>query len=433
MPRPTHNRVPDRGFLHGFIPSSLGALASLREIHFRIDARWPSRAGLVLAAALSAIAFGGCVGPPVLERQVLAYDEVTRRLDEKLLLLNLARVDHGRSIHFTSTSSIAATFDWTTAIGASGQLEESKGVNFLNLNLGATSSENPTFQIIPVAGEQFTKQVLTPFSEEIFEFLVFQGAEIDQVMRMMAAGIEVQDADGKFVRFIENDPAIPAEYEEFRRRALHLQWLNENRHLFVRPLVFTETLIDDFKGVPRAEDINNGFNLGLRWRQKPNGNYELSRLKAGRVVVMNADPMGMTDEQRFELNERIRENPKGFVYVDVRPGGPGGDFAFQGAIKLRSMYQILLFLARGIREQSEFEIAPDPRTGPAGPNPRSVLQINVTDGAPAGGAAYARYRGLYYTVNDTSWDRTSFHLLNLLFQTTVGHVESVGIPITISK
>jgi hypothetical protein len=34
---------------------------------------------------------------------------------------------------------------------------------------------------------------------------VFQGGIIDQVMRLMAAGIEVQKPDGRFVRFIEND------------------------------------------------------------------------------------------------------------------------------------------------------------------------------------------------------------------------------------
>jgi len=34
---------------------------------------------------------------------------------------------------------------------------------------------------------------------------------------------------------------------------------------------------------------------------------------------------------------------------------------------------------------------------------------------------------------DTVWDRTTFLLLSILFQTTIGKVENVGIPITISK
>ena len=125
-------------------------------------------------------------------------------------------------------------------------------------------------------------------------------------MRLMGAGIEVQEPDGRFVRFIENDPQRPKEYEEFRRIAAHPQWLNDNRQLFVRPLVFQETLIADFKNTPSAGDINNGFNMGLRWRQKPNGNYELTRLKGGRIVVVNFDPMALTDQQRYELDEKIK-------------------------------------------------------------------------------------------------------------------------------
>jgi hypothetical protein len=138
-------------------------------------------------------------------------------------------------------------------------------------------------------------------------------------MRLMSAGIEVQKPDGRFVRFIENDPQRPKEYEEFRQIAAHLQWLNDNRQLFVRPLVFDETLIADFKSTPSAGDINSGFNMGLRWRQKPNGNYELTRLKGGRVVVSNFDPMALTDQERAALDEKIKKNPSGFVYLDIEP------------------------------------------------------------------------------------------------------------------
>ena len=108
---------------------------------FRDRMRRPT---LSLLTATVALAISGCLGPPVLERQVLGYDEVTKTLDEKLLVLNIARVSNNEPVHFTSTSSIAATFNWTTTLGASGEVTE-KGTNFLNLNLGGSASENPTF------------------------------------------------------------------------------------------------------------------------------------------------------------------------------------------------------------------------------------------------------------------------------------------------
>src|SRR5215831_18222622 len=94
------------------------------------------RAALSMLTGVITLAFTGCVGPPVLERQVLGYDEVTKTLDEKLLLLNIARVSNQEPVHFTSTSSIAATFNWTATLGASGEVTEPKGTNFLNLNIG---------------------------------------------------------------------------------------------------------------------------------------------------------------------------------------------------------------------------------------------------------------------------------------------------------
>jgi Enoyl-(Acyl carrier protein) reductase len=388
---------------------------------------------LNLFAGAIAAAVSGCAGPPVLERQVLGYDEVTKMLDEKLLLLNIARVSTEETIHFTSTSSIAATFNWATTLGVGGEVTESKGTNFLNLNIGGTASENPTFSISPISGKEFTERIATPFRDEIFEFLVFQGGGINQITRLMASGIEVQKPDGRFVRFIENDPRRPQEYEEFRRIAAHLQWLNDHRQLFVRPLVFEETLVADFKSIPRAEDINNGFNMGLRWRQKPNGNYELTRLKGGRVVVLNFDPMALTDQQRFALDEKIKKNPSGFVYLDIEPDGPGGNFPIQGAIKLRSMFQILNFIATGIRTAPEFDVSPDPWIRQMDIGPAATLKINITDTAPDQRLPTIHHEGYYYSVNDTVWDRTTFLILSVLFQTTIGKVENVGIPITISK
>jgi len=173
--------------------------------------------------------------------------------------------------------------------------------------------------------------------------------------------------------------------------------------------------------------------MGLRWRQKPDGDYALTRLSAGRVVVLNFDPMALSDEQRFELNERIKRNPSGFVYLELRPDRPGGDLAIRGAIKLRSMFQILGFLADDIGDAKEFDIPPDTRTGAAERSPAETMRINVTEEPPASDVPSVFYDGRYYSVADSQWDRRSFIILSVLFQTAVGDVEDVSIPITIAK
>ncbi|SBT10557.1 conserved hypothetical protein [Candidatus Propionivibrio aalborgensis] len=385
------------------------------------------------APALLALLIAGCAGPPVLERQVLGYDDVTSRLDQKLLLVNIARADNGKPVHFTTTSTIAATFNWTSTLGAGAEWHRNTPDNFLGLNIGTGVSENPTFSIHPLSGKAFTERVLTPFKDKSFEFLVFQGGAIDRVMRLLASGIEVQKADGSFVRFIANDPALPQEYTEFRRIATHLRWLNDSRKLFVRALVFEEPLAPDLKAQPSAADIINADKEGLQWRRNADGSFRLVRLQAGRVVVMNVDPMSLDNQARYELNERIKRNPGGFVFLDVRPDGPGGNFPIRGAIKLRSMLQMLAFVASGARAVPEFDVAPDPRTGAVSENPRSALHIDISEVPPATTIASVEFEGRAYSVGNTTWDRANFATLGDLFQTAVGDIKGVDLPITISK
>lgn len=385
----------------------------------------------LLAVAFSVFMFG-CVGPPVLERQVLGYDEVMSTVSQKLLLLNIARILQGQPVHFTATSSIAATFDWTTSIGAGGTIAESTGTDLFNFNFGASASEKPTFQIIPISGNEFSKQILEPFDENDFQFHVFpKGDNIDRILRLMVGGFEFKNPDGSHVRTVENDPRRPKEYEMFRRIVMHLHWLNDERKLFIRPLVFDKVVLDGLKVPPRGQDLVQ--ETGITWTRKPDGTYLVTRLTAGRLAITNFDPLAMTDDERFRLNETLKRNPRGHVYVDIRSDGPGGDFRIRGTLKLRSIFQILDFVANSIEFAREFDVAPDLRTGKIADNPAATLQIDISPSPPAADVAFMQYRDKYYSVADTRWDRETFAILGQLFETAVGEVEDVGIPITISK
>jgi hypothetical protein len=370
------------------------------------------------AAALSAAALilNGCFGGVSLNEAVLGYDHTVSRLEREILLVNIARLGNGLPVHFTVTSSIAATFPVEV------------------LNLGVTDAENPTFTIVPIHGKPFTERILTPLEDAKFEFLVYQGSPIDMVMRLIADGIEVQTREGAFARFILNWPTHPAGYEEFRRIAMQLAWLNATRHLFVARLAFLETTHARLSTPPTAADVQNALEKDFRWRPVAgDGGYALERRVTGRVAFTNYDPRTLSDAERQVLNARAGANPGNFVLVDIRPGHPGGDLPLFGALKLRSLNMILSFVAADHGASREFDVTKDPRTGDSGPNPRRALRIEVTDQAPPGALPHARYGGRYYTVADTPWDRQAFTLLYQLFQMTVTDVAGVGVPITISK
>jgi len=380
------------------------------------------------------VALSGCLGPVSLHQAVLGYDRTVSQIEQELLLLNIARLRHRLPVHFTVTSSIAATFDYRTSVGAAGVYTVNPYFFSPSFSVGATVAENPTLSIVPIQGREFTERVLTPMNEAKFEFLVFQGASIDMVMRLMADGIAVQTPEGRFERFILNWPSRPGEYEEFRRIALHLAWLNANRKLFVGRLSFTEIARATLSGPPPAEEIRSAMEKDYRWRQVPGTNvYELARRVTGRVVITNYDPHALTDAERAELNARAGNNPANFVLIDIRPEHPGGDWPLVGALKLRSFNRMLDFVADGGSGTQEYDVAKDPRTGEGAENPPRALAIEITDSAPSAEVPRTGYGGRYYWVADTAWDRAAFRLLYQGFQMTVTDVSQVGVPITISK
>lgn len=387
-----------------------------------------------MIAFAGSLALAGCLGPVSLHEAVLRYDETVSRLESEMLLLNIARTHHNLPAHFTVTSSIAATFDYRANVGLTSNFFEAPGTNSTSLSLGASTAENPTLSIVPVQGEDFTRRILSPMDESKFEFLVFQGAPIDLVLRLMADGVEVQDREGRFQRFILNRPTRPAEYEEFRRRVLHLAWLNATRQLFVGSLRAEESVLARLPALPSAGDWLQAVEKGFRWRRVgADTEYELTRAVVGRVAITNYDPRTLGPAERAALNARAAANPANFVLVDIRPDGAGGNFPLFGAFKLRSLNVIIEFLAAGINQAPEFDVTPDPLTPSVAANPRRALAIEESDGRPSTGLSVF-YRGKYYSVADPPWDRQGFKLLSQLFQMTVTDVSRVAVPeITIAK
>jgi len=69
----------------------------------------------------------GCVGPIALQHALPAYDETISKLQRDALLINIARTRHKLPTHFTTTTNIAATFDFTATTGIQADIPISRG------------------------------------------------------------------------------------------------------------------------------------------------------------------------------------------------------------------------------------------------------------------------------------------------------------------
>lgn len=347
--------------------------------------------------------WSGCVSPVAMHEAVLEYDWTVNRIETELLLLNIARTRYHEPIHFTAVSNIAATFDFRVNTGLAGLLAGAPGADSLSLTLGSSAAENPTVTIIPIQGKEFTKRLLTPLTDETISFLWQQGINPAILLRLVSQGIILEDN-----RFLWNQPDRPEEYRKFRQRVLHLSWLKAERHLFIGPLQFTDG--------------------GQR--------------KTGRIVITNYDPNTLSNDERETLHRRAEQSTRHHILVDIRQGHPGGDFPMFGRIKLRSFKAILEFIGRGIDEEPEFDVDPDPRTKKVTVNPARTLTIREARTKPEGAIISARKRGLWYYIDQESaegesfdrWNHEAFDLLYQLYHLTVTDVSKLpSLPIAISK
>ena len=192
------------------------------------------RARLTVVGLLAlALVLSGCLGPVSLHEAVLGYDDTVSRLTREMLLVNIGRLRRlARALH---------AGDEYRGIRVPSERGDPRAVLRRGAEHGRQCRGESHRDHRAHPRKQFTERVLTPLEDTAFEFPVFQGVPIDMAMRLVADGIEVQTPEGTFARFILNWPTRPAEYEEFRRIALHLAWLNATRRLFVGRLSFLAT------------------------------------------------------------------------------------------------------------------------------------------------------------------------------------------------
>jgi hypothetical protein len=405
--------------------------------------RWPaiSRFGswthLALAPLAVAVLGGlasGCASTIALDRAVMAYDTTTAESVSKQLLLNIARARHNQPMHFTAISSIAATYKFTINAGVGGALTGDSG-GLLVPMFGGSAEENPTISIAPMQGEEFTQRLLTPFQEQKLTLLLRQGYDVDTLLRLLGAEIRLQSDGPGNVSVHNNRPADREGYPIFRRVVAHLSSIQDRHALHVEPLHFHYSWTVPAESVTPEAFASTYKDFSLTHDSEKEV-YRVAKRVNGRVIITNYDPAVLSNEERFMLHEEAEEAPFNDILVDIRPGHTGGDFPMHGRLRLRSFHEVLTFVGRGIEEEPEYDVPPDPRTPLISENPTHTLDILEARSSPPGAGLSVQLNGYHYAVRPQSgyqWNRKAFSLLYQLFQMSVSTVEHVGPAITISK
>jgi hypothetical protein len=383
------------------------------------------------------VILGGCLSPMALNRAVIAYDEAVTDAVSQQLLINIVRAYHRQPIHFTGVSNIAATFNFQANAGATPSPGGLAGA-VISPVFGGSVAESPTISIVPIEGEEFTKRLLAPFSQNKLTLLLRQRFDVDLLLRMMAQEVRLlntKQPNGVY----RNSPADKTGYEMFRRIVLHLSAIQDSNQLYAEPLALTNTWI-----IPGSAITADGFQTLQKEfivRYNPQDNtYTLRKQVAGPILITNYDPNTLSGEERENLRQQVGDSNSNDIAFDIRTGHYGGEWPISGVFRLRSFHSILGFLGKALGEEVGYHVEKDPRTPPIllNENPDLTMEFVVSNSPPADADFSIRWDGRYYAVNATGpnarWNRDAFQLLFLLFQMTVTDIPRVGVPsITIAK
>jgi len=362
----------------------------------------------------------------------MAYDKTTSELVSKQLLLNIGRLRRNQPPHFTNVSSIAATFDFTFNAGIGPAMTGDRG--YLPMpSIGGSASENPTITITPMEGGEFAQRLLAPFHEQKLAMLLRQGYDVDALLRLTVAELRVKEKDQEIVHF--NRPLDPSGYAMFRRVMAQLSSIQDRHGLYVEALEIPVTHTLAASSVS-AENLMTLLREPSLKYDSDKQTYQFTTIITGRIIISNYDPASLTPEERMRLRFESEQGPSNEVLLDIRSDRAGGEVPIHGKLRLRSFFNVLTFIARGIADEVEYDVAPDPRTPVISENPVHALQIVESQHAAKAPELSAYLDDYHYALAPETgyqWNHKSFSLLYQLFQMTVEPAPLAAPAITIAK
>ncbi len=140
----------------------------------------------------------GCtsVGPGTLDSDRFDYNEAISQSWKKQMLTNLLRLRYGEPPVFLEVSSVISQYSLEGEVSVGGGLNAVEGQNS-SLSLGGVGrwADTPTITYTPMSGQDFTRELLTPFYPESIFALVQAGWPPDLVL-----GLTLRSLNGIRVR-----------------------------------------------------------------------------------------------------------------------------------------------------------------------------------------------------------------------------------------
>ncbi|MCU0810639.1 MAG: hypothetical protein MUE59_06315 [Thiobacillaceae bacterium] len=347
--------------------------------------RRPAVSKLLAAALAAALLTAGCThfGPESLRATRIDYNRAIQQTNDQELLLNLVRLRYRDTLYFLNVERVASSLEITSTMAATAELPSGAANTFTLGEASYSFMENPTVFYLPLEGEKFVRQMMTPFNLNLLVLLTTSGWSVERVFTVM-----LREING-----IKNAPSAsgptPSEAPEYRtfQEAMQLLRAIQKRDGF------------DLGRIPDDESA-----LELRFARGESGSTEARRLRE----LLGLNP----DLERFRLRLGIGRIDD--ATITILP---------------RSMVSSLSYLSQSVQVPKDHEAA-GIVTLTLGKNDEpfdwnlvfdNVMRIRTAPSAPQNAAIAVPYRGHWFYIDDRDLGaKSTFALLSQLFALQAG-------------
>lgn len=333
--------------------------------------------------AVLALTVSGCasLGPGAIPRDRLDYQDALSASWKTQTLLNLVRLRYADPPIFLDVGSIVNSYSWEA--GANFSTAFGPNVTKAN-NVGAhgTYTDRPTITYSPVAGEKFTKSIMTPLTPVAILSLIQVGYPVDVVFRLCVKAVNgVSNQSGAYALRRPADPAFVPMLEALRR-------------------------------------VQASGAVGLRLEKRAGGEQAILLFRRAPSTDLEADQRFVAQTLSLQAGDEYR------LVFGAIPADPG-----EIAILSRSMLEIMAEIGSGIdvpeKDIEEERVVSAPAfEGAKGATLPPLLHVRCAAEPPGDAYAAARYRDQWFWIDDRDIpSKRLFSFLMILFSLaeTGGH------------
>lgn len=122
-----------------------------------------------------------------------AYNIAIQVSNNEQMLLNLVRLRYFDNPYFIDVSTVTTQFTYRAAASASIPIPGLNSTNPLTLGGDISWQNQPTLQFIPLEGQAFSQQLLTPIDLTTIQQLIYSGWDVDRVFRLVIQSFDELD------------------------------------------------------------------------------------------------------------------------------------------------------------------------------------------------------------------------------------------------